>query len=73
MEELKLHEKIAQQLVDKHRLVLIWSGTEAGDEILCTVLAKQHAEISVNAILDSMEELHKIKFYENVIKSIKEI
>ena len=73
MREVPLHEKIAEELVNKHRFMLMWSGTEAGHEIICTSLAKQHAEISVNAILDSTEELHKINFYEKVKKAINEI
>lgn len=43
----------AVELVDSFRIILIQSDTDAGEEIICTTIAKQCALIAVNEILQS--------------------
>ena len=44
----------AEELVDKYRFILIKSNTDAGEEILCTLLAKECALVAVDGILNRM-------------------
>ena len=46
----------AKELVDKYRLILIHSETDAGEEILCTNISKQSALIAVDEILEEYKE-----------------
>jgi hypothetical protein len=41
----------AEKLVDSYRIILMNEDTECGDEILCTVIAKQCALIAVDEII----------------------
>ena len=41
-------------LVDGFRFILIKSNTDAGEEILCTLLAKECALVAVDGILNQM-------------------
>ena len=41
----------AKELVDTYRIMLMNSDTECGEEILCTVIAKQCALIAVDEII----------------------
>lgn len=41
----------AEELINKHRIILIQSDTDAGEEILCTTIAKQCALIAVDEII----------------------
>ena len=43
----------AKELVDTYRIMLMNSDTECGEEILCTVIAKQCALIAVDEIYNS--------------------
>ena len=43
----------AISLVDSYRIILMNEDTECGEEILCTVIAKQCALIAVDEILNS--------------------
>jgi hypothetical protein len=43
----------AISLVDSYRIILMNSDTECGEEILCTVIAKQCALIAVDEIIRS--------------------
>jgi hypothetical protein len=43
----------AIELVDTYRIMLMNSDTECGEEILCTVIAKQCALIAVDEIYNS--------------------
>jgi hypothetical protein len=51
---MKPQEK-AISLVDSYRLILIKSDTDAGEEILCTLMAKECALVAVDEIIDFME------------------
>jgi hypothetical protein len=42
----------AEKLVDSYRLILIKSDTDAGEEILCTLLAKECALVAVDEIIN---------------------
>jgi hypothetical protein len=42
----------ATSLVDEFRLILMKSNTDAGEEILCTLLAKECALVAVDEILN---------------------
>ena len=46
----------AIELVDQYRLILIQSETDAGEEILCTTIAKQCALVAVNEIIESRKD-----------------
>jgi hypothetical protein len=43
----------ANELVDKYRIILMNQDTQCGEEILCTIIAKQCALIAVDEIFDS--------------------
>jgi len=43
----------AISLVDSYRIILMNEDTECGEEILCTVIAKQCALIAVDEIISS--------------------
>jgi hypothetical protein len=45
-------QKKAKELVDQYRIILIHSETDAGEEILCTTIAKQCALVAVDGILE---------------------
>ena len=42
----------AISLVDEYRLILIKSNTDAGEEILCTLLAKECALVAVDELIN---------------------
>ena len=46
----------ATELIDQYRLILIQSETDAGEEILCTTIAKQCALMAVNEIIESRKD-----------------
>ena len=52
----------ANELVDVYRVMLMNEDTECGNEILCTLIAKKSALISINQI----KFFHKSLFYVNV-------
>lgn len=43
----------AEQLVNSFRIVLMNENTECGNEILCTLIAKQNALIAVTEVINS--------------------
>lgn len=43
----------AEQILYKYKLILITSDTDAGEEILCTLISKQCVLILVDEIIDS--------------------
>jgi hypothetical protein len=48
----------AIELVDTYRIMLMNSDTECGEEILCTVIAKQCALIAMDEMLDFRNALY---------------
>jgi hypothetical protein len=48
----------AKKLVDDYRIVLMNEDTECGNEILCTVIAKQCALICIDEMLDFRNALY---------------
>jgi hypothetical protein len=44
----------ATKLIDQYRLILIQSETDAGEEILCTTIAKQCSLRAIDEILEFM-------------------
>jgi hypothetical protein len=46
----------AQDLVNQFRMVLMNEDTECGNEILCTSIAYENALITVNEILNTLNE-----------------
>ena len=48
----------AKELVDTYRIMLMNSDTEYGEEILCTVIAKQCALIAMDEMLDFRNALY---------------
>jgi uncharacterized membrane protein len=70
----------AINLVDSYRKILMNEDTECGNEILCTVIAKQCALIAVDEILDvdyfDMSEEHFeniMEYWEQVKNEIKKL
>jgi hypothetical protein len=47
------HKEKANDLVDTFRIVLMNEDTDCGNEILCTLIAKQCALIAVDEIIDN--------------------
>jgi hypothetical protein len=45
----------ATKLIDQYRLILIQSETDAGEEILCTTIAKQCALVAVDEVTANIE------------------
>jgi hypothetical protein len=61
----------AENLVDSYRIILMNEDTECGDEILCTVIAKQCALIAVDEIIQAMDNVmlpNPFKQYWNKVK-----
>jgi hypothetical protein len=48
----------ANELVDKYRIILMNQDTQCGEEILCTIIAKQCALIAVDEMLDIRNGLY---------------
>ena len=47
----------ANDLVDAYRIILMNEDTDCGEEILCTVIAKQCALIAVDEILTELKDI----------------
>jgi hypothetical protein len=47
----------AKELVNNYRVILMQTDTDAGQEILCTSIAKQCALIAVDEILKELESI----------------
>lgn len=73
--ELTPKEK-AIELIDQYRLILIHSETDAGEEILCTTIAKQCALVSVDEIIKANPKVKHLKssisYWQEVLREIKE-
>ena len=70
----------AQELIDKYRIILMQSDTYAGEEILCTTIAKQCALIAVDEILkylttslDVQTSLSAVNYWEEVKQEIEKL
>jgi hypothetical protein len=70
----------AEELVDVYRLILIKSNTDAGEEILCTLLAKECALVAVDEVLDFMDRFdldlemkHQYKWWKEVKQEIEKL
>ena len=53
----------AQELVDSYRIILMNEDTECGNEILCTLIAKQCALIAVDELINEEEKYNNGSFY----------
>jgi len=61
----------AIELVDSYRIILMNEDTECGEEILCTLIAKQCALIAVDEIIQAMDNVmlpNPFKQYWNKVK-----
>jgi hypothetical protein len=61
----------AIELVDSYRIILMNKDTECGEEILCTVIAKQCALIAVDEVIQAMDNVmlpNPFKQYWNKVK-----
>lgn len=67
------YKKQAEDLVNQHRIILMDSDTDAGEEILCTSLAKKHAEITVNALVMASYDVKEIQQLAKVKKAILDL
>ncbi len=63
----------AIELIDKHRVILIQSDTDAGEEILCTTIAKQCALVVCNEVLGYMGADRGYAFWIEVKEEINKL
>lgn len=69
----------AAELVDKYKIVLIQSDTDAGEEILCTIVAKQCALIEADELLsehffnDTDYADRRYKYWQEVKQEIEKL
>jgi len=66
----------AKRLVDDYRLILGQFNTDAGEEILCTIIAKQLAEKTVDEIISAVDVSlisADIQWWKEVKQAIKKI
>ena len=66
----------AKRLVDDYRLILGQFNTDAGEEILCTIIAKQLAEKTVDEIISALDVTlvsTDIQWWKEVKQAIKKI
>jgi len=67
----------ANELVDTYRMMLMNEDTECGQEILCTIIAKQSALIAVDEIMKAMDDVmlpNPFKqYWEQVKQEIKKL
>jgi hypothetical protein len=61
----------AENLVDSYRIVLMNEDTECGEEILCTVIAKQCALIAVDNVLWMASHYATIDYWNEVKQEIQ--
>ena len=52
--------KYAEDLVNEYRMILMNEDTECGNEILCTEISKKMALLTVDKIIDSLNEYDTI-------------
>jgi hypothetical protein len=63
----------AKNLVDGFRLILIKSNTDAGEEILCTLLAKECALVAVDEIFGNNTDESKHDYWVDVKTEIEKL
>jgi hypothetical protein len=61
----------AISLVDSYRIILMNEDTECGEEILCTVIAKQCALIAVDNVLWMASHYATIDYWNEVKQKIE--
>ena len=76
-------KKEAENLINEYRMILMNENTECGNEILCTLIAKKCALVTVNEILNELFEIslvtgssyvHKhIDYYQEVKNQINKL
>ena len=59
----------AEKLVNEYRIMLMQTDTDAGEEILCTLIAKESALICVDEIRDNLPLISEIQDYWTEIKN----
>ena len=62
----------AEELVDKYRILLQNTDTDVGEEILCTLVAKQCALIAVDEMIVQNGELYLNSLGDKTINFYKE-
>lgn len=62
----------AYSLVNQYRLILMNEDTECGNEILCTIIAKQSAMVAINLLLEKCKDAD-IEYWKNVKREIIKI
>ena len=63
----------AISLVDSYRMILLNEDTECGEEILCTVIAKQCALIAVDNVLWMASHYATIDYWNEVKQQIEKL
>ena len=59
----------AYSLVNQYRVILMNEDTDCGNEILCTIIAKQCAMVAVNFMLSQSNDAD-IEYWQNVKREI---
>ena len=65
----------AKKLIYKYRIILMNEDTDCGNEILCTIIAKECAKVCVNEIIKTNSDTGKYgnefsKYWNEVLKEI---
>lgn len=64
----------AEQLVNEYRILLMNEDTECGNEILCTIIAKQCALIAVDLMIEEVNHwLPRIIYLRKVKEEINKL
>jgi hypothetical protein len=58
----------AEKLVNEYRIMLMQTDTDAGEEILCTSIAKECAMICVDEIRDNLPLISEIQDFWTEVK-----
>lgn len=77
-------KEIAEDLVNRFRIILMNEDTECGNEVLCSLIAKKMAKITVKEKIQEVESFQliydnisygdkRISFLNKVIKEINEL
>lgn len=63
----------AEELITKFKIILMSEDTECGNEILCTIIAKQCALISVDEIFSNNTDISKHDYWIEVKTEIEKL
>jgi hypothetical protein len=68
---MKAPEKEAEDLVNEYRMLLMNEDTDCGNEILCTIIAKKCALITVKKLQQNSHSEKRDEFWQKVEYEVK--